>query len=77
MPWSLAREGGTLHIHLETPMTSAEWNGLLKAVRAGLADPPKAATLPTEVEGFGPADADLLASLWESLTSAGVTIQRD
>ena len=77
MPWSLARDGGTLHVHLEAPMTSPEWNGVLRAVRDSLSDAPHAATLPAEVEGFGPADAELLASLWESLATAGVTIQRE
>ena len=73
MPWEIERDGSAVRVQITLP-TAGEWEQLLDAVQAALADEPKAVYLPSRIEGGSQTDADLLKVLWAALGASGVPI---
>jgi hypothetical protein len=76
MPWHIARDDGSLLVSIAPPATDG--SQLLERVRSEIdAGGVMSVTMPVSLDG-GHHDGDVavLESLWEMLTSLGVTILR-
>lgn len=76
MPWTLSREGQTLEVTLEPPLSAESLDELVEAVGREVQAGVKIVTLPTHVEGGTPMAQATLAGLWDMLGSEGVVVQR-
>jgi hypothetical protein len=76
MPWTLAREGQTLHVRLSGPLGVGSLAELVTAIGEEIQTGVKSVVLPTKVEGGSALAQATLAGLWEMLANEGVVVQR-
>jgi len=73
MSWSVVHDGSALRVEISAPVGDG-WESLLDEVQASLSPHPKAAYVPSRIQGAANRDVEMLKVLWQSLADLGIPI---